>query len=520
MKKKVLSILLCVAMTATMLIGCGRNSKSDTVNDKKDVATESTLTFPVTATVTKLNRVVESMAEGWFQLGAFTDELYYVDLDETRYYLAESCDISDDGLTYTVRLRDNLKWHDGESITADDIMFTMACITDTNNGASFTNVAFADGEPVKVEKVDDLTVNFTLAQPSASYFELLGKLVLIPEHAFGGNTDIVSSEANLTDIGSGPYKLVEFKNGESLVLEKFEDYYGEQPKIDKIVYRVIGDSSAQEVAFRNGEINFLPLSSDAAVGQYENMDGVTVHTLAEGRVNYMAWNKYCDTWQNKDAVKAVFKALNKDEIIEGAYGVMGKPAGSIFSNQTLFYDDSVKGDKQNLKEAKALAESSGLAGKTIKLYFNADRAYMKETAQIIQQQLKEINVNVEVEGLESNGFFDIIFGDKNDYELYLNGYSAAGDPDAIISGMFDGTWGINIDTSWKILDMFTKARETTDVKERAKIYSELQKAAVDENLIYPIAYPNYCFATTSNLEGTETYITTPVFEDYTTLYFR
>lgn len=520
MKKKILSVLLCVAMTAGMLIGCGGKSGNGDTTGAKDTGSESTLTFPVTATVTKLNRVLEGMAEGWFQLAGFADELYYVDLDETRYYLADSCKISEDGLTYTLKLKDNLKWHDGERITADDVVFTMACVADTDNGASFTNAAFVNGEPVKVEKVDDLTVNFTIAQPSASYFELLGKVVLIPEHAFGGNTDIVSADANLTDIGSGPYKLAEFKDGEALVLEKFEDYYGEEPKIDKIIYRVIGDSSAQEVAFRNGEINFLPLSSDTAVGQYENEEGVTVHTLAEGRVNYMAWNKYCDTWKNKDAVKAVFAALNKDEIIEGAYGAMGKPAGSIFSNQTLFYDDSVKGYEQNLEEAKALAESSGLAGKTIKLYFNADRVYMKETAQIIQQQLKAINVNVAVEGVESNGFFDIVFSDKADYELYLNGYGAAGDPDAIISGMFDGTWGINVDTSQNILDLFTKARETTDVEERAKTYSELQQAAIDEYLIYPIAYPNYCFATGSNLEGTETYTTTPVFEDYTQLYFK
>lgn len=513
MKKKILSVLLCAAMTASILIGCGGKS-----NDTKDTTAESVLTFPVTATVTKLNRVLEGMAEGWFQLAGFTDELYRVDLDETRYYLADSCVISDDGLTYTLKLKDNLKWHDGEQITADDVVFTMACIANTNNGAGFTNVAFVNKEPVKVEKVDDLTVNFTIPQPSASYFELLGKLVLIPEHAFDGNTDIVSAKANLTDIGSGPYKLAEFKDGEFLVLEKFDDYYGGEPKIDKLVYRVIGDSSAQEVAFRNGEINFLPLSSDSAVEQYKGKDGVTVHTLAEGRVNYMAVNRYSDTWKNKDAVKAVFAALNKEEIIEGAYGAMGKPARSIFSNQTLFYDESVKGYEQNLEEAKALAKSSGLAGKTLKLYFNADRAYMKETAQIIQQQLKKIDVNVEVEGIESNGFFDIVFGNRADYDLYLNGYPAAGDPDEI-AGMFDGTWGTNVKTSQNILDMFAKARKTTDASEREKIYHELQKAAIDEDLIYPITYINYCFVTGSNLEGTEVY-PTPVFEDYTKLYFK
>ena len=524
MKKRILSVLLCVAMTASMVIGCG--GKSDSNKDNTTEGSENTtetnqLVMPVSATVTSMNRLLESMAEGWFQLAGFSDELYYAAVDETRYYLAESCTVSDDGLTYTVKLRDNLKWHDGEAITADDILFTIACVADTNNGASFTNVAYVGEDEVKVEKVDDLTATFTLKEPSASYFELLGHLILIPEHAFGGNTDIVSAEANLTDIGSGPYKLVEFNDGESLVLGKFEDYYGDDAQIDTLIYKVIGDASSQEVAFQNGEINYLSLSSDAAAQKYSAMDNVTVHSLPEGRVNYLAWNKYCATWENKDAVKAVFLALNQDEIVKAVYGnAMGVAANTIFSNQNLFHDSKVKGYSQDLETAKSLAESAGLAGKTITLYYNQDRVYMKETALIIQQQLKAINVNVDVQGVESSAFFDIVFTDQADYELYLNGYGATGDPDSVVHGMYNGTWGINVDTSKEILDLFEKGSVSTDEAERQEIYSQLQQLAVDEYLVYPIAYPNLCFATSSNLQGVEELTTTPVFEDFTKLYFK
>ena len=95
----------------------------------------------------------------------------------------------------------------------------MSRLQQTDNGAGYTNVVFVGDKEVKAEKVDDLTVKFTLPEVSASYYELLGKLILIPEHAFDGNTDIKSADANLTDIGSGPYKLVEFKDGESLTFE-------------------------------------------------------------------------------------------------------------------------------------------------------------------------------------------------------------------------------------------------------------------------------------------------------------
>lgn len=523
MKKKILSVLLCATMIASMLIGCGSNDNSTTENTTGDTETtteETQLVMPVTATVTSLNRLLESMAEGWFQLASFSDELFYAATDETRYYLAESCTISEDGLTYTVKLRDNLKWHDGEAITADDIIFTMACVADTNNGASFTNVAYVGENAVVVEKVDELTATFTLPAPSASYFELLGHLILVPEHAFDGNTDIVSAEANLTDIGSGPYKLVELKDGESLVLEKFEDYYGNEPQIDTIVYKVIGDATSQEVAFQNGEINYLSLSTDAATAVYSTTEGTSVYSFPEGRVKYLAWNKFCSTWENKDAVKALFLALNQEEIIQGVYGTMGVGANTIFSNQNLYYDSAIDGYAQDLETAKALAESSGLAGKTITLYYNQERTYQKETALIIQQQLKEINVNVDVQGVDSTGFFEIVFSEQDDYELYLNEYGATGDPDSVVHGMYDGTWGCNVASSDELLSLFEQGSVTTDEAGRQEIYSQLQQLAVDEYVVYPIAYTNLCFATTSTLKGVDTITTTPVFEDYTQLYFE
>ena len=522
MKRKLISLLLCVAMSATLIAGCGKSADEGKGTDSgADSSKSDSLVMPVSATVTSLNGNLETMAEGAFQLAPYQDELYYVDQNETRWYLAENCEISEDGLVYTLKLKDNLKWNDGEAITADDVIFTFNCNLDTNNGAGFSNVVFVGEKEVKAEKVDDLTVKFTLPEVSASYYSLLGNLVLLPEHAFDGNTNIKSADANLTDIGSGPYKLVEFKDGESLVLEKFEDYYGNEPQIEQIIFKVISDPSAQEVAFKNGEINFLTAASDDVVKEVKEADGVALHTLAEGRVKYLAWNKYCPTWENRDAVKAVFMALNQEEIVAGAYGEhMGKPANSIFSNRNTFYDESVKGYEQNLDEAKKLAKSSGLAGKTITLHYNTDRSYMEATALLIQEQLKEIDVNVELQGIDANGFFDVVFTDQADYELYLNEYGAIGDPDNVISGMFDGTWGVNVDTSQEILDLFEKARRTTDVEERMAIYKELQQKASEAYLIYPIAYPNYCFATSDNLEGTEDLSTTPVFEDYTKLSFK
>ena len=437
----------------------------------------------------------------------------------TRYYLADSYEVSEDGMQITVKLKEGLKWHDGEAITADDMIFTMDVCSDTNNGAGGTNIVILNDQPVKYEKVDDLTVKVTLPMASASYADLLGGLTLIPEHVFEGNPSVVSAgEANMKGIGSGPYKVTEFKQDEYLLLEKYEDYYMGVPSIDKVTFRIISDLSAQEVALMNGEVNFMELANAPAVAKYEADPNFTVVKYPEGRVNYLAVNKFCETVQDPKVVEAVFAALNRDEIIAGAYGDgMAESANSIFSNVNTFYDSSVEGYTQDVEKAKQLVKETGLDSKTLTLYFNSERVYMKESAQIIQQQLKNVGINLEVIPLESAGFFEKVFGTDGDYEFYLNGYGAVGDPDQVVAGMYDGTWGVNLAVSDEVSQLWKDARTVYTPEERAAIYKQIQIQTRDELTCYPIAYPNYVFVTTSNIKGADTIKRTPVFEDYTKL---
>ena len=105
-------------------------------------------------------------------LNPMYDPLWVKHVDEIRYYLAESYTVSEDGLEVTVKLRDGMKWHDGEAITADDLIFTLDVCSDTNNGAGGTNVVIIGEEKVTYEKVDELTVKITTPTASASYAEL------------------------------------------------------------------------------------------------------------------------------------------------------------------------------------------------------------------------------------------------------------------------------------------------------------------------------------------------------------
>lgn len=541
MRKKTLGALLCTVAAMAVLTGCGGDKKETAaapaeanttaaVTEAAKIEAETTaavqteaggeknLVMPSASCVANLNPLLEGYKEA-AMLNPIYDPLYVIDVNETRYYLADSYEVSEDGMQITVKLKEGLKWHDGEAITADDMIFTMDVCSDTNNGAGGTNIVILNDQPVKYEKVDDLTVKVTLPMASASYADLLGGLTLIPEHVFEGNPSVVSAgEANMKGIGSGPYKVTEFKQDEYLLLEKYEDYYMGVPSIDKVTFRIISDLSAQEVALMNGEVNFMELANAPAVAKYEADPNFTVVKYPEGRVNYLAVNKFCETVQDPKVVEAVFAALNRDEIIAGAYGDgMAESANSIFSNVNTFYDPSVEGYTQDVEKAKQLVKETGLDSKTLTLYFNSERVYMKESAQIIQQQLKNVGINLEVIPLESAGFFEKVFGTDGDYEFYLNGYGAVGDPDQVVAGMYDGTWGVNLAVSDEVSQLWKDARTVYTPEERAAIYKQIQIQTRDELTCYPIAYPNYVFVTTSNIKGADTIKRTPVFEDYTKL---
>lgn len=541
MRKKTLSALLCTVAAMAVLTGCGGDKKETaaasaeanttaavteaakteaetTAAAQTEAGGEKNLVMPSASCVANLNPLLEGYKEA-AMLNPIYDPLYVIDVNETRYYLADSYEVSEDGMQITVKLKEGLKWHDGEAITADDMIFTMDVCSDTNNGAGGTNIVILNDQPVKYEKVDDLTVKVTLPMASASYADLLGGLTLIPEHVFEGNPSVVSAgEANMKGIGSGPYKVTEFKQDEYLLLEKYEDYYMGVPSIDKVTFRIISDLSAQEVALMNGEVNFMELANAPAVAKYEADPNFTVVKYPEGRVNYLAVNKFCETVQDPKVVEAVFAALNRDEIIAGAYGDgMAESANSIFSNVNTFYDPSVEGYTQDVEKAKQLVKETGLDSKTLTLYFNSERVYMKESAQIIQQQLKNVGINLEVIPLESAGFFEKVFGTDGDYEFYLNGYGAVGDPDQVVAGMYDGTWGVNLAVSDEVSQLWKDARTVYTPEERAAIYKQIQIQTRDELTCYPIAYPNYVFVTTSNIKGADTIKRTPVFEDYTKL---
>ncbi|MEG2353664.1 MAG: ABC transporter substrate-binding protein [Clostridium sp.] len=527
MKKSRIFTMALATILCFSLIGCGGKtsasdkSKGNTTPVEEKKVDGGEFIIPMPGDVPNLNPLISTSKEGVIMMNPIYDPLFMSNSNGTRYYLAEKYEISKDNLSVTIKLRDNIKWHDGVSITSDDVIFTVESILDESKGIRFTNTVKVNGEPIKAVKVDDRTVRFELPSVSAPFITLIGKLNIIPRHIYEGESDIAKSEKSNIGIGSGPYKVKEWRRGESLSLERYEDYHMGKPSIEKVIFKIVPDQSAQEMGLQNKELSMREINDDTKHDKYEKDNNYNVYSYEEGRVNYMAFNYNSELMKNPKAREAIASALNVDDIVKGAYGSkrVAMAANSCFAPTAYFYDEKIENYKQDLEKSKKLIEESGLSGKTIKLIYNSNRGNQENTALIIQQQLKDVGINVEVIQYETQSFFDKFRSHQDDYELGLNGFPSPDEPDSF-KAMFitGGASSKNVysspeaDTLWKagVIEM--------DKVKREEIYKKLQKQIKDDFTIFPIAYPNFSMATQSKFKGLDEIKAIPIFEDYTKLY--
>ena len=174
---------------------------------------------------------------------------YNTDLDP-QPLLAESWEISEDGLTYTFHLRDGVTWHDGEPFTADDVVFSADVFLRETHARLRSSLAYVES----ITAPDPLTVVFQLKEPFGPFISVFetGTMPMVPKHIYEG-TDFATNEMNATPIGTGPFKFEAWEKGSFIHLVKNEDYYVDGlPYLDEVYYRVIPDAASRAVAFETG----------------------------------------------------------------------------------------------------------------------------------------------------------------------------------------------------------------------------------------------------------------------------
>jgi len=515
MKKRLVSILLCAVLAVTALAGCGSSdpeeeakSKAATEGSKETTSgTDGIFTYAIGGdTGNTLNPLTADDRWGLMTCHLLYAPAYYIYPDGTTdYILAESMEASEDGLTYTMKLKDGLKWSDGEALTAEDIVFTYDKVNEESQNL------YIEGQPIKVEKEDDLTVKFTLPAVCASATEILSSEVsILPKHIFESKNTFDINMLEEEVVGAGPYMLEEYKTGQYLKFKKNPNYANGEAAIDTIVYRIIEKNDTATLALQNGEI-------DAWIGlpdmlePFQDNDNFNINNYSEGRVAYMRLNPMTESMKDKSYREGILQALDRNEIMLAAYSdeEFYNIGYSFLPGNNKFYSEDVEKWEQNLDKAKELTANGS---KALKLCYVEEDAVQTNQALTIQAELKEIGIQVELVGMNQAAYMKVAYDNSNtEYDIFLGGYVMGVDPD-MYSMLFVSIKDNMINYSSKEIDeLFAKGNATLDENERKEIYAEVQRKISEEAIFYPFGSNLRTLVTSSRVDGIDDAQLVPIY---------
>lgn len=408
--------------------------------------------------------------------------------------LAESWDISANGLIITFHLRRGVKWHDGQPFTAADVLYTYKITVDPK-----TPTAYA-GDFLKVKKaevLDDHTFRVTYDKPFAPALISWGSAIL-PRHLLAGK-DITKSPLARHPVGTGPYKFKEWVAGQKIVLISNPDYFEGQPYLDGRITRIIPDTATMFLELRAQNLGMMGLTPLQYTRQTENnlfKNNFNKYRYLSFAYTYLGYNLKNPLFVDKRIRQAISYAINKDEIISGVLLNLGKPANGPYKPGTWAYNDKVKIYNYNPQKAKELLREAGWTklnkegvlekdGKpfAFEIVVNQGNEMRQKCAEIIQRQLKEVGISVKIRVLEWSSFVTD-FINKRRFDAVILGWTIPLDPDAYDVWHSSKTAPEELNfISYKnpeADEMLEKGRNTFDQKERKKYYDRFQEIIAED----------------------------------------
>jgi len=482
-----------------------------------------------------LNRVFYSGAPDADIMSFFDEALLDVDGD----YLitnngAADYTISDDNKTITVTIKDGVKWHDGEPVKADDLLYTYELLghpdyTGTRYTFMVENVVgmpeYHEGKTDKIsgiEVIDEKTISVTFTEATPSLLSGFWSAPT-PRHYLGDIAsldEIVASEKiRTTPIGFGPYKVAKVVPGESVLFERYDEYWRGKPALKSIVLKVVSSASVLE-SLKKGEIDYAEIPVD----QYEVAKGIeNIELLAKVDTAYTYIGFKLGKWDaakkenvtdpnaklsNKLVRQAMWHAMDNETIGKELYHGLRFPATSlIIPVFASFHDASIEGRSYDPEKAKALLDEAGYVdtnsdgfredpeGKEFVLNFASMEGgeTAEPIAQFYMQNWADVGIKVQLlDGRlhEFNSFYDMVEADEPKIDIYQGAWGTGTDPDP--EGLYGRTAAFNYTryTSEKNDELLAAgtSEKSFDSDFRKDIYNQWQALMVEEVPVAPTVY--------------------------------
>ncbi len=406
---------------------------------------------------------------------AAIDEVVYANVFEglTRYNadgtiapgLAESWDVSEDGLTYTFHLREGVTFHDGSTMDAEDVVFSLdrARAEDSTNAqkALFAGIESA-------EAVDPQTVKITLSAPNSAF----------PVNLAWGDAVIVAPESAgdlaTAPVGTGPFKLGRWVQGDRIELVENPDYWGEKPALKTATFKFISDPTAAFAAMMAGDIDAFPAyPAPETLAQFEADPRFTVIVGSTEGETILAMNNKSEALSDLRVRQAISHAINRQDIIDGAMFGYGTPIGTHFAPHNPDYVDLTGQSAYDPDKARALLQEAGAENLTLSLKLPPP-SYARRGGEIIAGQLREVGIETETENLEWAQWLEQVFKGK-DFDLTIVSHTEPMD----INIYARPDYYFQYDNA-EFRALLEEVGRTNDAAERSWLLGEAQRTIADD----------------------------------------
>ncbi|MGH2618061.1 MAG: ABC transporter substrate-binding protein, partial [Thermomicrobiales bacterium] len=355
--------------------------------------------------------------------------------------LAESWEISEDGTVYTIKLREDVTFHDGSPMTADDVLYTAELTLDETINSPYRGKFVIDGEPVVWEKIDDYTVQATLPKPFGPFLAKLSRadeifFTVLPKHIMEQCTDMQSCSINLQPVGTGPYKFVEYVPGQRLVLEAHDAYHHGRPGAKQVVRLAYPNEQSSLAALKSGEIDVAALREAGNVSAAEADPNLTVHRYDSNWIFAGRMNMASPILQDKAVREAIAHAVDRENLVKAAVSQTATVGNSPVSIGWAASPD-VPVLAFDAEKAKALLEEAGWTGDGIRqkdgvplsvgITIYPDYA-APDIAAGMQQFLQQVGIELTINQLEYANFETEVYENKS-FDIYLDWQGFGVDPD-------------------------------------------------------------------------------------------
>lgn len=430
--------------------------------------------------------------------------------------LAESYQVSPDGLTITFKLRKNVTWHDGKPFTSRDVLYTYRVIIDPKTPTAYSE----DFKQVAaVTAPDASTVVVRYAKPYAPALASWG-VAILPSHLLEGQ-DITKSPLARKPVGTGPFRFKEWVAGQKVVLEANKNYFEGRPYLDRYVFRLIPDTSTMYMELKAGGVDQMGLTPVQFARQTDTPRFKATFNKYRYPSNgylYLGYNLRHPLFKDVRIRRAMTAAINKDELIQGVLFGMGQKANGPMIPGRWAHNPNVKDIPFDPAYARQLLAEAGWKpgddgflqknGKPLRFTILTNQGNQQRlmTAQIIQQRLKQVGVDVRIRIVEWAAFLKE-FIDKGNFEVVLLAWMTSQDPD-----MYD-IWhssktkpgelnfiGYNNPEVDRLLE---EGRSTFAIEKRKKAYYRIQDILAEEQPYTFLYVPDALPVVSSRIHGIE-----------------